>query len=105
MRIVSEPFVAVLPPGLPPGGPSITTPVCIAQSHLAGDAFRIIPLSDVAARRQLVVVHRRDEFEPSVLRLRALMIEHLRETVQRACFTSMPWIVDAMEFDDEYPSA
>lgn len=82
-------------------GWAITTPICIAQSHLASDAVRVVPLTGISARRQLVVVHRRDEFEPSVERLRALVAEHLREIVQAAFGVKLPWIVAAMEFENE----
>lgn len=85
-------------------GWAITTPICIAQSHLAADALHVLPLTGVHARRQLVVVHRRDEFEASVERLRGLVASHLREIMQRAFGTEPGWS-EALRFAAESDSA
>ena len=81
-------------------GWAITTPICIAQSRYAADDFRIVPLPGATARRQLVIVHRRGEFEASVECIRALVTEHLSERIRSAFGATMPWIANAVSFDD-----
>ncbi|MDB5850901.1 MAG: conserved hypothetical transcriptional regulator, LysR family [Rhodoferax sp.] len=78
-------------------GWAISTPICIAQCGFPAEAFRLLPLPDVSARRTLAIVHRRDEFEPTVEKIRALVIEHLDELVS-STFKTSPWIGAAMHY-------
>lgn len=76
-------------------GWAITTPICIAQSRHSPASVRILPLPGNPTHRHLTLVHRHGEFEGTVERIRALVVEHLGDLVETT-FAPMPWVIDSV---------
>ena len=93
----SEAVLTTVQAGL---GWAITTPLCIAQSRNSGDGFRVVELA-APAWRELFVLHRKDEFEASAERIRALVTDHMLELLQAVFGSRYRWLHDAIEFGDK----
>lgn len=79
-------------------GWAITTPICIAQSRHSPRSLRILALPIAPVERHLTLVHRHGEFESTVERIRALVVEHLGELVE-STFATLPWVVASVTTD------